>query len=195
MINEKRTVIVRDVELYWAKLNKAVDSFGDMKWEVQCRVTGKEVYEDLKKNKEINTIKKVEVDKDKVYCDQLNKLVIWNDEHSKWNEISDHYYKFNVQRKLYKAGQDALPEHEREKNGPPEIVNGDRETITASIGNGSKGNLKLFQAPYDYKGKKGVSTVLTAVQVTDLKVYEQNSGVDFDVVDDNIPENAAAADF
>ena len=26
MINEKRTVIVRDVELHWAKLNKAVDS-------------------------------------------------------------------------------------------------------------------------------------------------------------------------
>jgi hypothetical protein len=170
MINEKRTVIVRDVELHWAKLNKAVDSFGDMKWEVQCRVHDKDIADKLKKDMFLN---------------------IKSDE----DDNGDKYWRFNVQRKLYKAGQDALPEHEREKNSPPEVLNGNRDPITASIGNGSKGNLKLFQAPYDYKGKKGVSTVLTAVQVTELKVYEQNSSVDFDLVDDNIPENAATADF
>jgi len=170
MINEKRTVIVRDIELHWAKLNKAVDSFGDMKWEVQCRVHDKDIADKLKKDMFLN-IKSEE-----------------SDDGAK-------YWRFNVQRKLYKAGQDALPEHEREKNSPPEVVNGDRDPITASIGNGSKGNLKLFQAPYEYKGKKGVSTVLTGVQVTDLKIYEQSSSVDFDVVDDNISTETETTDF
>jgi len=170
MISEKRTVIVPDVELYWAKLDKPTDPFGTKQWEVQCRVHDKEIADKLKKDMFLNV-------------------------KSEEDDNGEKFWRFNATRKLYKAGQDALPEHEREKNDPPAVVNGDREPISVSIGNGSKANLKLFQAPYDYKGKKGVSTVLTAVQVTDLKVYAQNTGVDFDVVDDNIPENAAAADF
>jgi len=169
MISEKRTVIIPDVELYWAKLDKPVDPFGTKQWEVQCRVHDKDIADKLKKDMFLN-VKSEEEDGNK-------------------------YWRFNATRKLYKAGQDSLPEHEREQNVPPEVVNGDRKPITVMIGNGSKGNLKLFQTPYDFKGKKGVSTTLTAVQVTDLKVYEQNSGVDFDVVDDNITEANATADF
>ena len=120
MINEKRTVIVRDVELHWAKLNKAVDSFGDMKWEVQCRVHDKDIADKLKKDMFLNV-------------------------KSEEDDNGDKYWRFNVQRKLYKAGQDALPEHEREKNGPPEVLNGNREPITASIGNGS--NCLLYTSP------------------------------------------------
>jgi len=168
MIDDKRTVIVRDVELYWAKLDKPVDPFGTKQWEVQCRVHDKEIADKLKKDMFLN-VKSEEDDGVK-------------------------YWKFNATRKLYKAGQDNLPEHERETNEPPQVVNGNREPITSMIGNGSKGNLKLFQAPYNFKGREGVSTVLTAIQITDLKVYEQNTGVDFDVVEDNIPA-AANADF
>ena len=51
------------------------------------------------------------------------------------------------------------------------------------IGNGSKGNVIVWQAPYDSMGRSGVSSSLTAVQVTDLVEYTGGSSdVDFDVV-------------
>ena len=42
MINEKRTIIIRDAELHWAKLNKPVEPFGTLQWELQMRTRDKD---------------------------------------------------------------------------------------------------------------------------------------------------------
>jgi len=57
------------------------------------------------------------------------------------------------------------------------------------IGNGSIGNVMVYCSPYEIKlpngkiSKSGISTMLVAVQVTDLVRYERKSEnfVDFDV--------------
>ena len=51
-----------------------------------------------------------------------------------------------------------------------------------SIGNGSTGNVIVWQAPYEAVGRKGISSSLTAVQVTNLVGYTAG-GVDFDIVE------------
>ena len=53
----------------------------------------------------------------------------------------------------------------------------------ASIGNGSKGNVIVWQAPFENMGRKGISNSLTAVQVTEIVEYSGGgSDIDFDVV-------------
>ena len=49
------------------------------------------------------------------------------------------------------------------------------------IGNGSQGNVKVYRREYDVAGRQGISTILTAIQVTNL--IEYTGSVDFDVED------------
>ena len=63
----------------------------------------------------------------------------------------------------------------------------DEEIDPRTIGNGSKGNVKVMLKDYQIKGpngrvtKEGTQVMLIAVQVTDLIVYEpKNGGDDFD---------------
>jgi hypothetical protein len=42
----------------------------------------------------------------------------------------------------------------------------------------------LFQYPYDVGGRKGVASILSKVQVTDLKEYTPSTETDFDVIGD-----------
>ena len=58
-----------------------------------------------------------------------------------------------------------------------------------SIGNGSRGNVIVWQAPYEAMGRKGISSSLTAVQVTELVEYTAG-GLDFDVVEGAEPQKA-----
>ena len=51
-----------------------------------------------------------------------------------------------------------------------------------SLGNGSKGNVIVFQYPYSAMGRSGVASSLTAVQVTDFVEYKSDAAVDFDAV-------------
>jgi len=63
-----------------------------------------------------------------------------------------------------------------------------------SIGNGSIGNVIVWQAPYEVQGRKGISNSLTAVQVTTLEVYSGGSNnVDFDIVGEDAPAGTDAA--
>ena len=41
-----------------------------------------------------------------------------------------------------------------------------------AIGNGSRGNVKLYTAPYSYNGRTGISVRLNAIQITELVKYE-----------------------
>jgi hypothetical protein len=149
MINEKRTVIVKDVELHWAKLDAPVDPFktGEKVWEVQIRTDDENVAKSWAKDYFINAKK---------------------DDEGHW--------KANIKRKeLNRKG---------ESNQPPVVLGRDNQPMpSGNIGNGSIGDLKLFQYPYDVAGRKGVSSMLSAVRVTDLKEYTPTSEVDFDVIE------------
>ena len=76
---------------------------------------------------------------------------------------------------------------------PVRVVDGARNPIEnrRSIGNGSIGNVIIWQYPYDVMGRKGVGASLTAVQVTKLEEYTpEGSSNDFDIV-----ENSESADL
>ena len=150
MIDEKRTIIVRDAELHWAKLVKPVDPFGTLQWELQMRTRDKDEAKKWKDEFFITT--KTEEDDDGVF------------------------YKANVKRKAVKK--------DNSDNTPPDVLDGAKKPIDGNIvGNGSVGNVMLFQYPYEMQGRKGVSSILSKVQVTDLKEYTPSSGTDFDVIE------------
>ena len=162
MINEKRTVIIRDAELHWAKLVKPVEPFGTLQWELQMRTADKEEAEKWKKEFYL-TVKTEDGD-------------------------DGTYYKANVKRKAIKKDGD--------QNTPPEVLDGAKKPIDGnSVGNGSVGNVMLFQFPYEMQGRKGVSSILSKVQVTDLKVYQNSNATDFDVIDNGEEGGEAAVDF
>ena len=81
---------------------------------------------------------------------------------------------------------------------PVRVVDAAKAPIEAEgrrkIGNGSKGNVIVWCAPYEYAGRKGITSSLTAVQVTDLVEYSGSSGVDFDIVGDS-SEGSDSADL
>ena len=69
-------------------------------------------------------------------------------------------------------------------NGKVRVVDGQRNAIenVRSLGNGSRGNVIVFQYPYDAMGRKGVASSLTAVQVTEFVEYVPDNAIEFDVV-------------
>jgi len=55
-----------------------------------------------------------------------------------------------------------------------------------SLGNGSKGNVIVFQYPYSAMGRSGIASSLTAVQVTEFVEYKSDAAVDFDAVSEPV---------
>lgn len=75
---------------------------------------------------------------------------------------------------------------------PVRVVDANKAELNGgSIGNGSKGNVIVWQYEYEFAGRKGVGSSLTAVQVTDLVKYERTADVDFDSVSTDAPVEAA----
>ena len=70
-------------------------------------------------------------------------------------------------------------------NGKVRVVNSDLSPMedTRSIGNGSMGNVIVFQGPYSNNFGKGVTNSLTAIQITKLEKYEAMAGAEFDAID------------
>ena len=78
---------------------------------------------------------------------------------------------------------------------PVRVVDANKAPVDGgSIGNGSKGNVIVWQYEYDFGGRKGVGSSLTAVQVMELVKYERTSDVDFDAVSSE-PAAAPSADL
>lgn len=71
-------------------------------------------------------------------------------------------------------------------NGKVRVVNKDLSPMenTKILGNGSVGNIVVFQMPYDGKFGKGITNSLTAIQVTKLEKYEAQAAADFSVIED-----------
>ena len=69
-------------------------------------------------------------------------------------------------------------------NGKVRVVNSDLSPMenTRILGNGSIGNVVVFQYPYSAAGRKGIASSLTAVQVTKLEKYEAQAAADFTAV-------------
>ena len=67
------------------------------------------------------------------------------------------------------------------ENDPVVLVDGQKQSINPKIkiGNGSKGNVKVYRREYDVAGRQGISTIMTAIQVTNL--IEYTGSVDFDI--------------
>lgn len=69
-------------------------------------------------------------------------------------------------------------------NGKVRVVNADLSPVEniRELGNGSTGNVIVFQYPYSAMGRSGVASSLTAVQVTDFQVYKSDAAADFDAI-------------
>ena len=72
---------------------------------------------------------------------------------------------------------------------PVKVVDGALQAFPTDkrIGNGSKVNVNLWQYEYEFMGRKGVSTSLTAVQVIDLVEYIATNSAGFDAVNTAAP--------
>jgi hypothetical protein len=163
---EPRNVILKNVTLFWAKLDKPVDNFaGDaQQWEIQVRVPKK---------------RKAELE-----------------EFGKIKEQDDGTVSINFRKKSEKA--DGSPA------AKVRVVDSAKEPMDSkSIGNGSTGNVMLMLKDYEIKHpktgkvtKSGTQTMLTAVQVTNLVIFEKSGGenfTDFDMEDSPAPAKKAAA--
>ena len=71
----------------------------------------------------------------------------------------------SLKRKAYK--QDGT------SNGKVNVFDAEAKPFedVGSIGNGSTGNVVLYQYPYETMGRKGIASSLTAVQITKLETY------------------------
>lgn len=148
--NNSSNVIIKDVSLFWAKLDKPVSPFGVDQYELQ-------IQGDKKREKEFSQFGKVK-------------------------PIEGGKISVNLKKKAFKKdGTDAVKVR---------VVDaGKKELDPKLIGNGSTGNVMVYCSPYEIKlpngkvSKSGISTMLVAVQVTDLIRYERKSEnfVDFDV--------------
>ena len=153
--NEATNAIIKDVELYWAKLGKPVEPFGTLQWEIQIRFPKKRVKE----------------------MEQYGKV-----------KETDESGIFSVNLKKKAEKKDGSPAQKVKLVGRK-----GEEVDPTTLGNGSKGNVKVMLKDYQIKGpngrvtKEGTQVMLIAVQVTDLVKYEPKStGADFDY-DDEAP--------
>lgn len=95
------------------------------------------------------------------------------------------YFRVNLRKKSIKEDGDAA--------SPIKVVNGHLEDVDPnSIGNGSVGNVRIFQYEYPKEGGgKGIASVLMGVQVTKHVVYKPKPrDDDFDMTDTEVVEEA-----
>lgn len=83
----------------------------------------------------------------------------------------------NIKRKALK--------HDGSANFPVALVDAKKQPIEVytNIGNGSTGNVKVYRNEYDVAGRQGISTSLSAIQITNL--IEYTGSVDFDIEADD----------
>ena len=102
------------------------------------------------------------------------------------------YFRVNLKRKSLKA--DGTP------NNPPEAVYGKGKPVDVdTIGNGSIANVRIWQYEYtDKLGKKGIASILDAIQLVKHIVFERNfEEEDFEEIETEIvtPETEVEEDF
>jgi hypothetical protein len=158
---QPRNYRIDNVELNWAKLSKPVSPFGVPQYELQIATTDAATAESWKAN---HLPVKPEIDKD--------------------TKKPTGKFTVSLKRKANKAdGSD---------NGAPRVVDATAQPMDSSkIGNGSRGNVIIYQMYYKNAGREGISNSLTAVQVSDLEVY--TGSADFEPITDLAADASFAA--
>lgn len=163
-----KTIIIPSATLFFTKVEKdspAKPFAGDgaPSWETQIRTTDKaeaKQWKDLDLNVRALT-RKSKDENGNFVTDELGEEV----REPITDENGKPFYGCTLRKKTLK--RDGSPQM------PVNVVAGDLSPIDAStIGNGSVGNLSVFQYPYEYKGKKGISSMLMAIQITELNEYK-----------------------
>lgn len=98
------------------------------------------------------------------------------------------YFRVNLKKKTIKS--------DGEKSSPVKVVNGALEDVDpGSIGNGSRGNVQIFQYEYTQAGKKGLASVLMKVQITKHVVFKRKPrDDDFEMTETEIIEAEESED-
>jgi len=107
------------------------------------------------------------------------------------DDDSKPYYRVNLRKKSIKE--------DGEPASPVSVVNSHLEAVdTNTIGNGSIGNIRIFQYEYTNEGKKGIASVLMGIQLTKHLVYTPKPrDDDFQMMDEEtetIEDNTSDSD-
>lgn len=143
-------MLLKNCEIYFAKLGKPNNKFNKTNptWEVQLRTT------DPKQKKEWED------------AGLKPKLIVGKGEQEGEPILANgkKQWRVNLQKKsITKDG---------EKASPVDLVDGKLKPIDPnSIGNGSVGNVRIFQYDYDNNGKAGKASVLMGIQLTKHIIY------------------------
>ena len=154
MTTQNKSSVIRNVNFYYAKLDKPVSPFGTEIYDLQVRFPKERIQE--------------------------------MSAYGKVREVEDGNYAINITRKAMNA---------KKQKTPVRVVDGDKNPIKDLIGNGSFGNLIVYQYDWAVSGRTGRKTVLIAVQVTDLIKYVPETEADFDIIETPSNDNAPSADF
>lgn len=134
---------IDDVEINYPKLTTPVDPWktGQFQYEMQIATTDATKADEWRAH-HLNV--KTEINKDTK--EPTGKFIV------------------SIKRKAAKAdGSD---------NGAPRVVDAAAQPIDASnLGNGSRGNVIVYQMAYNVAGREGISNSLTAVQITKFEEY------------------------
>lgn len=83
------------------------------------------------------------------------------------------YYRVNLHKKANKEGDSYV--------GPVEVVDGKLKPLNPNtVGNGSIGNIVIFQSEYVFEGKAGIRSTPMRIQVTLHKVYVPKKREEFE---------------
>ena len=107
-------------------------------------------------------------------------------EFGKVREVENGMFAINITRKAMNA---------KKQKTPVRVVDQDKNPIKDLIGNGSEGNIIVYQYDWEVSGRTGRKSVLIAVQVTKLIKYVPESTVDFDVLEPVANQEPVSADF
>ena len=155
MTTQNKSSVIRNVNFYYAKLDKPVSPFGTDIYDLQVRFP-KERIEEMSA-------------------------------YGKVRQVEDGNYAINITRKAKNA---------KGQKTPVRVVDAEKNPIKDLIGNGSFGNLIVYQYDWAVSGRTGRKTVLIAVQVTDLIKYVPETEVDFDILEPVAKDNEpVSADF
>ena len=165
-MDQPRNFRIDGVELNWAKLEKPVqNAFNKAEYQYELQIATKDAAKaQMLRENHFNV--KTELDKDTKQ--PTGKFTV------------------SLRRKATKA--------DGSENGPVRVVDGQLTEMEnkRNIGNGSIGNVIVFQYPWSNMGRSGIGSSLTAVQITTLEEYNGTDSVGFDVVG-GVTEAPAAA--
>lgn len=145
-----KTIVIRNAELFWAKLDKPVSSFGGpLAYEIVAQTADEAVANEWK-GMNLN-VKKIAKDGKDIF-------------------------KVSLKRKDTNKAGDKNPAPEVIFEDP----NVDPTAVSArDIGNGSIGHIRCFQYDYNVQGRSGTATQFNAVKIVKLKKYESADDIDF----------------